>query len=72
MADKYKYIPADGPMSLTATALDGSRARLRPSTTRLTRPDGSVVLERAGQQEQQTGARAAGYVVDTQPDIQVS
>ena len=58
-------------MSLSNSALANTKARLRPTVTRLTRPDGKVLLEREGESEE-ISQSAPGYVVDTKPDLTVS
>merc|ERR1719221_382812 len=58
-------------MSLSSCALTNTRARLRPTVTRVTRPDGKILLERDGESEE-TSQSAPGFVVDTKPDLSVS
>ena len=58
-------------MSLTGLALSDRKGRLRPTMTRVTRPDGRVELERDGTTEE-TSDREAGFVIDTQPDLSLS
>ena len=58
-------------MSFSSSALTNTKARLRPTVTRLTRPDGKVLLEREGESEE-ISQSAPGYVVDTKPDLTVS
>ena len=59
------------PMSFSSSALTNTKARLKPTVTRVTRPDGKIVLERDGDTEE-TSESAAGFVVDTKPDLSVS
>ena len=58
-------------MSFSSSALTNTKARLRPTVTRLTRPDGKILLEREGE-SQETAESAPGFVVDTKPDLSVS
>ena len=58
-------------MSLTGLALSDRKVRLRPTLTRVTRPDGRVELERDGTTEE-TSDRESGFVIDTQPDLSIS
>ena len=58
-------------MSFSSSALTNTKARLRPTVTRVTRPDGKIVLEREGESEE-TSQSAPGFVVDTKPDLSVS
>ena len=58
-------------MSLTGSALSDTKGRLKPTVTRVTRPDGRVRLEREGRTEE-TSEREAGFVIDTKPDLSLS
>ena len=58
-------------MSVSSSSLTNTKARLRPTVTRVTRPDGKILLERDGD-SQETSQSAPGFVVDTKPDLSVS
>ena len=59
-------------MTDRCSALASVLARLRPTATRVTRPDGRVHVERDQGQIRDTEAgmyMGPGYVVDTEPDL---
>ena len=58
-------------MSFSSSALTNTKARLRPTVTRVTRADGRILLEREGE-SQETSQSAPGFVVDTKPDLSLS
>ena len=59
-------------MTDRCSALASVLARLRPTATRVTQPDGRVHVERDQGQTRDTEAgmyMGPGYVVDTEPDL---
>ena len=58
-------------MSFSSSALTNTKARLKPTVTKVTMPDGKILLERDGDTEE-TSESGPGFVVDTKPDLTVS